>query len=137
MERDHRGRAATIAQEANAMSDTYSKLYLHLVWATKYRADLLTPKVERFVHQRIRAIATQQDIDVIAINSAWDHTHVLAEWQPRHSIADIVRFWKPATSRTWNAQREQYERELYWQNGYGVFSLSQKQVPPVRQYVIQ
>ncbi|MBA2661030.1 MAG: IS200/IS605 family transposase [Bradymonadaceae bacterium] len=119
------------------MSQTFHQVFLHLVWSTRKRQRLLIDDLEDFVHRRIREIADELDLDVLAINSAWDHIHVLVEWNTHVAIADAVREFKSRVTVEWNALARDSGagRLLKWQRGYGVVSVRKSDVPRVAEYI--
>ena len=119
------------------MSKVYRQVYLHLVWSTWKRERILVPEVEDIVHARTRQICSNLNLGLLAINSAWDHTHVLVEWNTTVAIGDGVREIKSRISNEWNAQARTTHASplLKWQRGYGVLSIRKSDIPRVATYI--
>ena len=64
-----------------------------------------------------------------------DHVHVLVRFPTTVSIADLVRRIKGASSHLVTHVLRSPE-PFKWQGGYGVFSVSRRHVPVVRDYVL-
>lgn len=116
------------------MGRSYRKLYLHFVWTTENRNAVLRGELEHFVHRRFRQIAERHDLTMIAANSAWNHVHLLVEWNTTTQIADLIREWKSRTYTEWNGD-DQTGRRLAWQEGCGVFTVSRHDVETLKHYI--
>lgn len=66
------------------------------------------------------------------IGGTEDHVHVLAAVRPAVSPADFVKQLKGSSSRFISLE---FDRPFEWQEGYGVFSVSEQNVPEVRAYI--
>ena len=116
------------------MGSSNLHIYLHFIWHTKDRRPVLRGELERFVHRRIREIAVEQRLGLLAINSAWNHVHALVRWNATSSIRGAVQRWKGLTSREWRP-RTTRDDGLSWQRGYGAFSIHREQVPALKSYI--
>ena len=67
------------------------------------------------------------------IGGVADHVHLLLGLRATHSLADVVRELKTASSR-WIHEELRVLR-FGWQDGYGAFTVSRSNVPPVRKYI--
>lgn len=74
--------------------------------------------------------------DVIAIGGIEDHVHVLARTPATLAPADLAKQIKGASSHLVNRE---IAPPFYfkWQGAYGAFSISKKDVPMIRQYVLR
>ena len=68
----------------------------------------------------------------LIINGTADHVHMLLRIRPAQSAAEIVRVVK-ANSSKW--VRAKWSSDFAWQTGYGVFSVSESNVPAVKKYI--
>ncbi|MEA3463866.1 MAG: IS200/IS605 family transposase [Patescibacteria group bacterium] len=112
------------------MSQTFHKLYYHIVWGTKKRLPLITPAVEELIKKYIPKKVIEYSGRQLALNMVEDHIHLLASIPPKISIADFVHKIKGSSSYYINTT--QGEKSFYWQAGYGVLSLSEKGIPFVK-----
>jgi putative transposase len=110
------------------------RLYYHLVWATKEREPLIQPAVETDIYKYIVSKAAEIDVYVYAINGWYDHVHMIVGIPPKHAVASVVKRIKGASSRFMN-QSGLIDQIFAWQEGYGVFSLGEKQRPSAEAYV--
>ncbi|MHB0937230.1 MAG: IS200/IS605 family transposase [Armatimonadota bacterium] len=112
----------------------YSQLFYHIVWATKGRAPLITPKIEDEINRLIAAKAVKMGGRVYAINGEVDHRHVVASIPPSIAIASFIGQMKGVSSGAVNTQRLTDTR-FHWQDEYGVFSFDSKRLPNYLSYV--
>ncbi len=110
----------------------YWRLFYHFVWTTKNREPLLTPDIELRVHGLLRHEADKLGAPLFFIGGIADHVHVLASVGPGLSPADFVKQLKGSSSRF--VTRE-LERPFEWQQGYGVMSISEQDVPHIVDYI--
>ena len=116
------------------MGRSLRELYLHFVWTTEDRDAVLRGELEHFVHRRFRQIAEDHGLTMVAANSAWDHVHLLVQWNTTTRIDNLVREWKSRTYTEWNGD-EQAGSKLAWQEGCGVFSVSPHDVEKLKNYI--
>ncbi len=117
------------------MPDTYTQLYIHLVFAVKYREALIKPDWEERLHKYITGIIQNNGHKLLAINSATDHTHVFIGLNPKQSISDLMRLVKGDSSEFINKEKLT-ARKFQWQEGYGAFSNSRSQIDGVVKYIV-
>jgi REP element-mobilizing transposase RayT len=78
-----------------------TELYVHLVWSTKNRVDLLSTGVMRIIHETLAQTALKTDCEFIEWGGTADHLHTLVRIRPDMAVADIARQTKAAlTFRT-------------------------------------
>lgn len=73
------------------MANTYSQLYIHIVFAVKGRQNLISKNKKNEIYKYITGIITHQKQKLIAINGMPDHIHILVGIKPNISISDLVR----------------------------------------------
>ena len=116
------------------MPNTYTQLYIHCVFAVKYRAAQIHPQWEERLHKYITGIVQHNKHKLLAINSVADHLHLLVGLNPHQSIADMMRLVKGDSSEFVNKEKIT-QRKFYWQEGYGAFSNSRSQIDTIVKYI--
>ena len=112
-----------------------AEIYIHVVWATTRRSPFLAPaEIERRVHRCIHRAAERLGCTVLAINGMPDHVHLLVQIPAKLSVADLAQGVKGNSSRFANARLD-LEDPFDWQDHYGAFSVSKRDVPKVKAYV--
>ncbi len=117
------------------MSNTFTQLYFHFVFAVKYRAAVIQPEWEERLHKYITGILQDNRHKMLAINSATDHLHLFAGVNPRQSLADLMQAVKGDSSEFINLHKFT-KRKFDWQDGYGAFSNSHSQIDSAVKYIL-
>ena len=116
------------------MADTYTQIYLHIVFAVKGRQCLIPQQHKEALHQYITRIITNKKQTVIRINSMPDHIHILVGMTPNIALSDLVRDIKANSSKFINTKGWVAGR-FEWQAGFGAFSYSHSQLNGVVRYI--
>jgi len=116
------------------MADTYSQLYIQIIFAVKGRQNLISKKWKDEIYKYITGIITNQKQKLIAINGMPDHIHILVGIKPNISISDLVRDIKTSSSKFINEQKW-INGKFEWQTGFGAFSYGHSQLTPVIKYI--
>ena len=116
------------------MRDPFTRLYVHLVWATWDRLPLITPAVQPRIYRCIQAEAGRMRCRVGAIGGMDDHVHVLVRHPPAVSVSGLTKQIKGASSHLMR-QEVRLGEFFKWQGGYGAFSVSQRDVEMIRGYI--
>ena len=116
------------------MADTYTQLYIHIVFAVKSRQGLIPKQHKEALHQYITRIITNNRQTVIRINSMPDHIHILVGMTPDISLSALVRDIKANSSKFINRKQWVVGR-FEWQAGFAAFSYSHSQLDSVVRYI--
>ena len=117
------------------MAQTFHQIWLHYVWSTKDRKNLINSELKNKLIFHIKEYSKKNDIYVDTLNGISDHIHLLIEMKPSQSPAQIANLIKGESSN-WINQNDFIKLKFSWQNGYGVFSVSDSQIKKVRQYIL-
>ena len=117
------------------MANTYSQIYIQVVFAVKYRQALIQPAFEEDLYRYITGIVRGQKQKLIAINGMPDHIHAFLSLRPDCRLSDLVREMKSESS-TFVNERKLTKPKFHWQEGYGAFSYSRSQQDSVVRYVM-
>ena len=112
------------------------RLFYHLVWSTKDRQPMITQEIEQKLYGYIIGKAHALECITHAIGGIEDHIHIVASIPPKLSIAAYVQKIKGSSSHRVNHGMPGIASKLYWQRGYGVFSLGEKHLGRVVAYVL-
>ena len=116
------------------MSQSFTKLWIHVIWATKNRQELIDFSIEKKMYDFIWQELTELGCPVRIINGMPDHVHVLFLQNPQKTISDIVKQIKGSSSHFIN--REELILEKFaWQTGYAAFSVSESQLNAAYNYI--
>ena len=116
------------------MRAPYTKLHVHLVWATWDRAPLVRPEMEIELFNVLGAKAAELKCQTLALGGHFDHVHALVRMVPSISVSQLVGEMKGASSHWVNAVwRPAYP--FKWQGCYGAFAVSPDAVESVEAYI--
>ncbi len=116
------------------MPNTYTQIYLHLVFAVSGRACVIDSARREELQKYISGIVTRQGQKLIAIYCRPDHTHVLLGPKPNVAPSDLIGDIKTGSTNHINEQRWIGCR-FSWQEGYGAFSVSHSHLDRVANYI--
>jgi len=116
------------------MANTYSQIYIHVVFAVMGRQNLINSKHKEELHKYITGIINKNGQKLLEINVMPDHTHILIGMEPTIRISDLVRDIKSNSSGFIN-DKKWVLGKFNWQKGFGVFSYSHSQIDSVIKYI--
>ena len=105
------------------MANTYTQLYIHVVFAVKHREAMISRFWKDRLHKYITGIIQNQGHKLIAINSMPDHIHIFIGMKPDAALSDLVRDIKRDSTNFINNEIRPCGR-FCWQVGFGAFSYS-------------
>ena len=112
----------------------FIKIWIHLVWATKNRAPLLTSDIRQQVFSHIRENAPKKNIHLDFVNGHIDHVHVLISLNQKQTIAEIMQLIKGESS-FWINKNNLCKAKFEWQDEYFAVSVSESGINNVREYI--
>jgi putative transposase len=117
------------------MANTYTQIYIHIVFAVQGRNNLIPKSIREELHKYITGIVQNRNHKMLAIFCMPDHTHVLVGMKPDISISDLTRDVKAISSKFINDNRF-VKGKFNWQIGFGAFSYSKSQIDSVIKYIL-
>jgi putative transposase len=116
------------------MANTYSQVYLHFVFSTKNRGEIISSDIEERVWSYIGGVAKRHGMTPIQIGGIENHVHALVGVPTTMSSSQGAKALKGDSS--YGIRREfQGMVSFGWQDGYGVFSVSRSEIPRVVEYI--
>ncbi len=116
------------------MPNTFSQIFIQVVFAVKGRENLIGNKWEEELYKYICGIVNGQKQKVYAINGMPDHVHILLSIKPDIALSNLMRDIK-ANSSKWINEKKFVQGKFQWQEGFGAFSYSQSQIDNVIGYI--
>ncbi len=110
-----------------SMANTYSQIYIQVVFAVAARQCLIRKQNKEELHKYVTGIVNERGQKLLAVHSMPDHTHLLVGLRPSISLSDLVRDVKNAPSNFVNGKRWVLGR-FSWQEGFGAFSYGHSQL---------
>jgi REP element-mobilizing transposase RayT len=116
------------------MANTYHQIYLQTVFAVKYRNAVISKEWKSNLFGVIGNLINETNCKTIIVNGVEDHVHCFLGLKPVVSVSELMKAVKAKSSKYVNDHKLTAER-FEWQEGYGVFSYSQREVDMIYKYV--
>lgn len=117
------------------MANTYTQIYIHIVFAVKGRQNLISKEKREELHKFITGVVSNRNQKLFAVFAMPDHLHLLVSMGPTCSVSDLVRDIKAGSSKFIN-EKGWMNNKFNWQEGYGAFSYSRSGVDSVVKYIL-
>jgi len=114
------------------MSQSLSKIWLHIVFNTKNRQGSIRPEMQEELWRYLAATCNASGCHARRVGGTVDHVHILCELARTIPVCDVLEKAKKSSSK-W--MKTKGVPEFGWQNGYGAFSIGQSQVRDVVDYI--
>jgi len=114
------------------MAQSLAKVYLHIVFSTKWRKPMVKEENKKAMESYLVKVGSDLGSYTEAIYLNPDHLHWLCTLPRTITIAEFLNKVKSNSSRIGKVE---VSPDFAWQNGYGVFSVSQSKVGVVKSYI--
>jgi putative transposase len=116
------------------MPSTHTSLKYHIVFSTKERCTFIDVKWRDRLHAYLGGIVRSLDGVALAIGGVADHVHLLVGLNATHSVAQIVREVKVASTKWVHSE---IQLPIFsWQEGYGAFTVGPNSCDAVVKYIL-
>jgi putative transposase len=113
------------------MSHTHAANFVHCVFSTKNRCDLIPDEWQERLYAYSIGIADNLGFKILAAGGTSNHLHLLIALPTSLTLAEVVQKLKSNSSR-WLAENG---IKFEWQKGYGAFSVSPSLLTMVQAYI--
>ena len=113
------------------MAHTYNANFIHCIFSTKDRRDLIPAELQEQLWAYLLGIANNLKIKLLAVGGTANHVHLLLALPPTVPVAEAVQKLKANSSR-WLGE---HGIAFQWQEGYGAFSVSSSLLKTVQGYI--
>jgi REP element-mobilizing transposase RayT len=121
-------------KKRKAMSQSLSKLYVHIVFHIKYNSVAIRKEDKEELYAYMGAIIKDNGSIPIIINGTHNHVHILCVMSKNIALAKLTEEIKRHSSR-WIKTKGIYYKQFSWQGGYGGFSVSQSVLDRTKRYI--
>ncbi|MCB0846808.1 MAG: IS200/IS605 family transposase [Bacteroidetes bacterium] len=118
------------------MSNTYTQIHIHVVFAVQNRQSLIQSEWKDRFYSYISGIIQNHGHKVLQINGMPDHIHILIGMRPDQSLSSLLQQAKRDSSK-WLNKENLIRGKFSWQSGYGAFSIAKSDIPIVVQYILK
>lgn len=116
------------------MPQSLVTVYLHLVFHVKTTSVSIKEENQEKLYAYITGILSNHGCQPSRVGGMPDHLHILCRWSANITIADMVEIIKVASNKYLKSIDPTYSR-FAWQAGYGIFSVSPRNLDAAKQYI--
>jgi putative transposase len=116
------------------MSQTLTSLLVHLIFSTKNRISIITPDVEPDLLAYMGGILKNYESRLLAAGGTSDHVHLLVSQSKNIALSALMKELKRSSS-AWIKTAGKRFRDFHWQDGYGAFSIGQRDMQELKRYI--
>ena len=116
------------------MPNTYTQLYVQIVFVVHGRQNLISKQYREELHKYITGIVQTRGNKMLAVFCMSDHTHILVGLHPSIAVSDLTRDIKAGSSQ-FITKNKWVKGKFNWQVGFGAFSYSKSQIDTVIKYI--
>lgn len=122
----------------NSLAHTKWECKYHLVFAPKYRRQIIYGKIKADVAQILSTLCKRKGIEIIEAECCKDHVHMLVRIPPKYSVSEIMGYLKGKSSlmifeRHANLKYK-YGNRHFWCRGYYVDTVG-KNTKRIQEYI--
>ena len=124
--------------DKNTLAHTAWECKYHIVFAPKYRRQIIYGKIKTDVRDIIKTLCERKGIEIIEGECCKDHIHLLVRIPPKYSVSEIVGYLKGKSSlmifeRHANLKYK-YGNRHFWCRGYYVDTVG-KNTKKIQEYI--
>ncbi|NLE36580.1 MAG: IS200/IS605 family transposase [Pirellulaceae bacterium] len=116
------------------MAQSLHVVGVHLVFGTRCRRPMLDSTVRPGLFNYVAGVLHNLECRAVTVGGVEDHVHVACLLTKKHATMTVVEEVKRSSSK-WLKTQSPRLRSFYWQNGYGLFSVSPSHMEPLRSYI--
>ena len=124
--------------DKNSLSHTTWECKYHLVFAPKYRRQVIYGQIKADVAEILSMLCKRKGIEIIEAECCKDHIHMLVEIPPKVAVSSFVGFLKGKSSLMLCEQylelKYKYRNREFWCRGYYVDTVG-KSARKIEEYI--
>ena len=110
--------------DTNSLAHTKWECKYHIVFAPKYRRQIIYGKIKADIGQMLRKLCEYKGIEILEAEACKDHIHMLISVPPKYSVAQIMGYLKGKSSlmifEKYANLKYKYGNRHFWCRGYYV-----------------
>jgi len=124
--------------DKNSLTHTRWECKYHIVFAPKYRRQIIYGKIKRDVGKILRELCERKGVEIVEAECCVDHIHMLVRIPPKYSVSEVMGFLKGKSSlmifdRHANLKYK-YGNRNFWCRGYYVDTVG-KNAKKIQEYI--
>ena len=124
--------------DTNSLAHTKWECKYHIVFAPKYRRQIIYGKIKADIGQMLRKLCEYKGIEIIEAEACKDHIHMLVSIPPKYSVAQIMGYLKGKSSlmifEKYANLKYKYGNRHFWCRGYYVDTVGRNE-KTIKEYV--
>ena len=84
--------------DKNSLTHTRWECKYHIVFAPKYRRQIIYGKIKRDVGKILRELCERKGVEIVEAECCVDHIHMLVRIPPKYSVSEVMGFLKGKSS---------------------------------------
>ena len=84
--------------DKNSLSHTTWNCKYHIVFAPKYRRQIIYGKIKVEVGKILRTLCERKGVEIIEAEACPDHIHMLVSMPPKYSVSEFMGYLKGKSS---------------------------------------
>ena len=122
--------------DISSLAHTKWKCKYHIVFAPKYRRQVIYGKIKQDIGQMLRKLCEYKGIEII--EACKDHIHMLVSIPPKYSVSQIMGYLKGKSSlmiyEKYANMKYKYGNRHFWCRGYYVSTVGRNR-RAIEQYI--
>ena len=110
--------------DKNSLSHTTWNCKYHIVFAPKYRRQIIYGKIKAEIGKILRTLCERKGVEIIEAEACPDHIHMLVSIPPKYSVSEFMGYLKGKSSLMifdkFANMKYQYGNRQFWCRGYYV-----------------
>ena len=124
--------------DTNSLAHTQWECKYHIVFAPKYRRQIIYGKIKQVIGQMIRKLCEYKGVEIIEAEACKDHIHMLVSIPPKYSISQFMGYLKGKSSlmifEKYANLKYKYGNRHFWCRGYYVSTVG-KNKKAIAEYI--
>ena len=124
--------------DTNSLAHTQWECKYHIVFAPKYRRQIIYGKIKQDIGQMIRKLCEYKGVEIIEAEACKDHIHMLVSIPPKYSVAQFIGYLKGKSSlmifEKYANLKYKYGNRHFWCRGYYVSTVG-KNKKAIAEYI--
>ena len=124
--------------DINSLAHTQWECKYHIVFAPKYRRQIIYGKIKQDIGQMIRKLCEYKGVEIIEAEACKDHIHMLVSIPPKYSVSQFMGYLKGKSSlmifEKYANLKYKYGNRHFWCRGYYVSTVG-KNKKAIAEYI--
>ena len=124
--------------DVSSLAHTKLECKNHIVFAPKYRRQVIYGKIKQDVGQMLRKLCEYKGVEIIEAEACKDHIHMLVSIPPKYSVSQIMGYLKGKSSlmiyEKYANMKYKYGNRHFWCRGYYVSTVGRNR-RAIEQYI--